>query len=49
MIYRWFTDPDERNHFPVEDHEVQSRRYAALLRRFTTLAEVDAGSGPTSS
>jgi hypothetical protein len=26
-----------------------SRRYAALLRTFTTLAEVDAGSGPTSS
>ena len=32
MIYRWFTDPEERSRFPVEDHEVQSRRYAALLR-----------------
>jgi transcriptional regulator with XRE-family HTH domain len=32
MIYRWFTDPEERSRFPVEDHEVQSRRYTALLR-----------------
>ncbi|MDQ5833901.1 MAG: helix-turn-helix transcriptional regulator [Actinomycetota bacterium] len=32
MIYRWFTDPDERSRFPVEDHKVQSRRYTALLR-----------------
>jgi hypothetical protein len=32
MIYRWFTDSDERSRFPVEDHEVQSRRYTALLR-----------------
>jgi transcriptional regulator with XRE-family HTH domain len=32
MIYRWFTDPEERRRFPVEDHMVQSRRYAALLR-----------------
>lgn len=32
MIYRWFTDPDERSRFPVEDHELHSRRYAALLR-----------------
>jgi transcriptional regulator with XRE-family HTH domain len=32
MIYRWFTDPEERIRFPVEDHAVQSRRYTALLR-----------------
>ena len=32
MIYRWFTDPEERSRFPVDDHEVQSRRYTALLR-----------------
>ena len=32
MIYRWFTDPDERTRFPAEDHEFHSRRYAALLR-----------------
>jgi transcriptional regulator with XRE-family HTH domain len=32
MIYRWFTDPEERTRFPVEDHEVQSHRYTALLR-----------------
>jgi transcriptional regulator with XRE-family HTH domain len=32
MIYRWFTDPEERSRFPVEDHVVQSRRYTALLR-----------------
>jgi hypothetical protein len=27
MIYRWFTDPDERSHYPVEDHELRSREY----------------------
>lgn len=32
MIYRWFTGPDERHRFPVEDHNAQSRRYAAVLR-----------------
>jgi transcriptional regulator with XRE-family HTH domain len=32
MIYRWFTSPEERSRFPVEDHELQSRRYTALLR-----------------
>jgi transcriptional regulator with XRE-family HTH domain len=32
MIYRWFTDPEERRRFPGEDHELQSRRYTALLR-----------------
>ena len=32
MIYRWFTDPEERSRYPVEDHELHSRQYAALLR-----------------
>jgi hypothetical protein len=32
MVYRWFTDPEERSRFPVEDHDVQSRRYTAVLR-----------------
>ena len=32
MIYRWFTDPEERSRYPVEDHELHSRHYAALLR-----------------
>ena len=32
MIYRWFTDPEERSRYPVEDHELHSRHYTALLR-----------------
>ena len=32
MFYRWFTDPEERGRYPVEDHELHSRHYAALLR-----------------
>jgi transcriptional regulator with XRE-family HTH domain len=32
MFYRWFTDPEERRRFPVEDHGLHSRHYAALLR-----------------
>lgn len=32
MIYRWFTDPEERRRYPVEDHELHSREYAARLR-----------------
>jgi transcriptional regulator with XRE-family HTH domain len=32
MIYRWFTDPEERRRFPPEDHDFQSHRYAAVLR-----------------
>ena len=31
-FYRWFTDPEERRRFPVEDHELHSRRYTANLR-----------------
>jgi hypothetical protein len=31
-FYRWFTDPQERARWPVEDHELHSRRYTAGLR-----------------
>jgi transcriptional regulator with XRE-family HTH domain len=32
MFYRWFADSEERSRYPVEDHELHSRQYAALLR-----------------
>jgi MmyB-like transcription regulator ligand binding domain len=32
LFYRWFTDSEERSRYPVEDHELHSRQYAALLR-----------------
>jgi transcriptional regulator with XRE-family HTH domain len=32
MIYRWFSDPDERGRYPIEDHELRSREYTAVLR-----------------
>jgi transcriptional regulator with XRE-family HTH domain len=32
LFYRWFTDPDERTHYPAEDHEQHSRTYVADLR-----------------
>jgi transcriptional regulator with XRE-family HTH domain len=32
IIYRWFTDPEERSRFPEADHEFHSRSYAASLR-----------------
>jgi transcriptional regulator with XRE-family HTH domain len=32
MYYRWFTDPAERERFPVADHELHSRSYTAALR-----------------
>ena len=32
VIYRWFTDPDERRRWPREDHPIHSRSYAASLR-----------------
>jgi transcriptional regulator with XRE-family HTH domain len=32
MIYRWFTDPVERQIHPLEDHPRQSRIYVAALR-----------------
>src|SRR5690349_10812793 len=31
-FYRWFTDPRERDRWPVEDHEKHSRRYTSGLR-----------------
>jgi transcriptional regulator with XRE-family HTH domain len=32
LFYRWFTDPEERTHYPDEDHEQHSRTYVANLR-----------------
>jgi transcriptional regulator with XRE-family HTH domain len=32
VIYRWFTDPAERERWPPEDHAIHSRSYAASLR-----------------
>jgi hypothetical protein len=32
IIYRWFTDPDERTGYVTEDHPTHSRVYVAQLR-----------------
>ena len=32
LFYRWFTDPEERTHYPEEDHEQHARTYVANLR-----------------
>jgi transcriptional regulator with XRE-family HTH domain len=32
VVYRWFTDPDERRIHPAEDHPMHSRAYVASLR-----------------
>ncbi|WDD91620.1 hypothetical protein Bsp3421_001556 [Burkholderia sp. FERM BP-3421] len=32
IIYRWFTDPDQRRIYHPDDHEAHSRRYVASLR-----------------
>jgi transcriptional regulator with XRE-family HTH domain len=32
LFYRWFTDPEERTHYPEEDHDQHSRTYVANLR-----------------
>jgi transcriptional regulator with XRE-family HTH domain len=32
IIYRWFTDPDERTHYMPDDHRTHSRVYVAQLR-----------------
>jgi transcriptional regulator with XRE-family HTH domain len=32
IIYRWFTDPDERTHYLPDDHQTHSRVYVAQLR-----------------
>ena len=39
--YRWFTDPDERSHYPEEDHARQSRIQAASLRAALTADQGD--------
>ena len=41
MFYRWFTDPEERDRYPVEDHELHSRHYAALLRGAQSRDSID--------
>ena len=40
--YRWFTDPDERRHYPETDHAHQSRVQAAALRAALTAGGSDA-------
>lgn len=32
-IYRWFTDPQERSVYPVDDHQRQGRAHVASLRQ----------------
>lgn len=32
LFYRWFTDPEERSHYPEEDHDQHARSYVANLR-----------------
>jgi transcriptional regulator with XRE-family HTH domain len=32
LYYRWFTDPEERAHYPAADHETHARSYVADLR-----------------
>jgi len=32
MVYRWFTDPDSRRIYPVEDHPTHARVFTAQLR-----------------
>jgi transcriptional regulator with XRE-family HTH domain len=32
LLYRWFTDPTERAHYPEADHDQHSRTYVANLR-----------------
>jgi transcriptional regulator with XRE-family HTH domain len=32
LFYRWFTDPEEREHYPPENHDEHSRTYVASLR-----------------
>jgi transcriptional regulator with XRE-family HTH domain len=39
--YRWFTDPAEREYYPVRDHEHQSRIRAASLRAAITAGGPD--------
>ncbi|WP_352303228.1 helix-turn-helix transcriptional regulator [Kineosporia sp. NBRC 101731] len=37
-VYRWFTDPAERRHYPERDHEYQSRIQVAALRAVAGLS-----------
>jgi transcriptional regulator with XRE-family HTH domain len=39
--WRWFTDPDERTHYPERDHEHQSRIQAAALRAAMSIGGAD--------
>lgn len=32
LYYRWFTDPEERAHYPEDEHEKHARSYVAALR-----------------
>ncbi|MCW2979248.1 MAG: Transcriptional regulator [Solirubrobacterales bacterium] len=32
LFYRWFTEAEEREHYPPEDHDEHSRTYVASLR-----------------
>ncbi len=36
VIYRWFTDADERRIYPVEDHPMHTRVLASQLRQVLT-------------
>jgi transcriptional regulator with XRE-family HTH domain len=42
LFYRWFTDPAERDHYPVEDHDQHSRSYVANLRAVSGRSGEDA-------
>jgi hypothetical protein len=41
IIYRWFTDPSERDIHPAEDHPLHSRIHVANLRLVHGRGEVD--------
>lgn len=42
IVLRWFTEPDVRNHFAVEEHEEHSRQLVADLRAAVTRRGDDA-------
>lgn len=44
-VYRWFTDPAERAHYPDEDHARQSRMQVAQLRFAATAVTGHPGAG----
>jgi transcriptional regulator with XRE-family HTH domain len=43
MFYRWFTDPEERGHYPEADHALHARSYTATLRAVHGRRDDDAG------